>query len=566
VSNVTWVANFQAIQYSITYTLNGGSGTMTPTTYTVETPTITLPIPTQGGHDFKGWFDNASFTGSAITTIPAGSTGNKTFYAKWEAVSTTVPVTGLTVTPTTATLTVGQTQQLTPQVAPSNATNKTVTWTSNNPSVASVNASTGLVSALAPGTATITGTTADGGKTATSTITVNAANYTINATNDMYSTITPSGNVSVPNGGNQTFTWTFVPGYELHDLIVNGTPMSWATSSYTFTNVTSNRSISVSSRAKTYAVKFNVNGGQALPNGSFTIESPLYTLPVPVRTGYTFLGWFSNAGLTGTAVISIPGGSTGDREFWAKWEVTTTVIPVSGVTLDRTALSMKVGDEVTLIATVNPSNASNKALTWTVTGTAVTVDANGKVTAKTAGTSTVTATSDNGKTASCTVTVTAATKYRLTVVDGKTGAGTASGDYLPGEVVTIVANTPPTNKLFDRWNATGGQLANPYAPTTTITMPSGAVTVTALYKDDPTGIENIDAPSWNAYGANGILTVETHNLPVRGISVYNVSGLLLASDRSGHDRVLFTGLPKGIYIVRILTQEGLRTKKVALSH
>ncbi|MDQ6417828.1 family 16 glycosylhydrolase [Paenibacillus sp. LHD-117] len=82
-----------------------------------------------------------------------------------------VPVTGVTVNPSTAELKVGQTEQLNANVAPSGATNKTVTWSVANSSVASVNAN-GLVTGVAPGTTTVTATTADGSFTDVSTITV----------------------------------------------------------------------------------------------------------------------------------------------------------------------------------------------------------------------------------------------------------------------------------------------------------------------------------------------------------------------------------------------------------
>ena len=56
--------------------------TLSPTTYTVETSTITLPTYNLEGYVFNGWYDNAEFTGSSIETIPNGSSGNKVFYAK----------------------------------------------------------------------------------------------------------------------------------------------------------------------------------------------------------------------------------------------------------------------------------------------------------------------------------------------------------------------------------------------------------------------------------------------------------------------------------------------------
>ncbi|MBN2981068.1 family 16 glycosylhydrolase [Cohnella algarum] len=82
-----------------------------------------------------------------------------------------VAVTGVTLNPASAQVEVGQNVQLTANVAPSNATNKQVSWSVSNPAVASVNAQ-GVVTGLSPGTATVTVTTADGNKTAVSAITV----------------------------------------------------------------------------------------------------------------------------------------------------------------------------------------------------------------------------------------------------------------------------------------------------------------------------------------------------------------------------------------------------------
>lgn len=90
-----------------------------------------------------------------------------------------VPVTGVTVSPVTASVAVNGTTQLTATVLPSNATNKSVSWSSSNTSVATVSSS-GLVTGVATGSATITVTTQDGGFTASCNVTVTAAtNLTI---------------------------------------------------------------------------------------------------------------------------------------------------------------------------------------------------------------------------------------------------------------------------------------------------------------------------------------------------------------------------------------------------
>ena len=131
----------------------------------------------------------------------------------------TVAVTGVTVALATLTLEVGQTGALTATVAPATATNKAVTWTSSAPAIATVDAS-GTVKGIAPGTATITVKTADGGKTATCAVTVKAAaapavkvtGITLN-----YSSITVNGDlervqliatVAPATATDQSLTWT----------------------------------------------------------------------------------------------------------------------------------------------------------------------------------------------------------------------------------------------------------------------------------------------------------------------------------------------------------------------
>ncbi|MCL2371921.1 MAG: CotH kinase family protein [Defluviitaleaceae bacterium] len=89
------------------------------------------------------------------------------------AVAPDVPVTGVSTSQGNFSLQAGQNQQLTATVAPANATNRNLVWTSSNPAIATVGP-TGLVAAVAPGVATITVTTADGGFVATVQVTVTA--------------------------------------------------------------------------------------------------------------------------------------------------------------------------------------------------------------------------------------------------------------------------------------------------------------------------------------------------------------------------------------------------------
>ncbi len=151
-----------------------------------------------------------------------------------------IAVTGVSLNESTTSLVAGTTEQLTATVSPSNATNKNVTWNSSNPSVAIVSP-TGLITAVAAGTATITVDAS--GKTATCIVTVTAAStvYMITATAGPNGYISPSGAVSVNSGDNQTFTFTPNSGYVIDQVLVNGTNNAGAVSagSYTFTGVAS---------------------------------------------------------------------------------------------------------------------------------------------------------------------------------------------------------------------------------------------------------------------------------------------------------------------------------------
>lgn len=130
----------------------------------------------------------------------------------------TIPVESITVDPTNLTLTMTETETatLTAKVLPEDATNPTVTWSSSNPDVATVDGE-GHVTAVAAGTATITVTTTDGGKTATCTVTVKEKVYPVETvTLDKEALVLFVGEAAVAltatispdNATNKNVTWT----------------------------------------------------------------------------------------------------------------------------------------------------------------------------------------------------------------------------------------------------------------------------------------------------------------------------------------------------------------------
>ena len=123
------------------------------------------------------------------------------------------------------------------------------------------------------------------------------------------------------------------------------------------------------------------------------------------------------------------------------------VVEVTSVSLNKTSLTLEIGESETLTATVLPSNATDKSVTWTSSAQSVATVANGTVTAVGSGTATITATTSNGKTATCMVTVTnpyadfsfilSGNGYALTGYSGTDTEVTVPAEYM-GKAVTVI--------------------------------------------------------------------------------------------------------------------------------
>lgn len=128
--------------------------------------------------------------------------------------------------------------------------------------------------------------------------------------------------------------------------------------------------------------------------------------------------------------------------------VAPTVIAVTGVKLDQTTLTLNAGKSAQLTATVSPSNATNKNVTWSSNNSNISVSG-GKVTAKTAGSAIVTVTTaDGGYTAQCNVTVNASTEVDHTELASLSLDGNCyfDAEILPDEKTNTKA----------RWNLQSG--------------------------------------------------------------------------------------------------------------
>ena len=274
---------------------------------------------------------------------------NRTSAENLLGVSVNTTVSSVTLDKTSVSLEVGKTANLVATVLPVEVVEKGVSYVSSNSSIVTVDP-TGKLTAVAPGTATVTATSIVGGKTATSQITVTAAPViptepVIVPVSSI--TLTPSS-LSMIVGSSSDLTATILP--------LNATNLN-----------------------KSY-VSANPNVASVSLTGKVTAVAP---------------------GNTNITVTSVGSGKTSV----ATVNVTQ---PVVSVNLPVQNLSILVGATYSLTGSVSPSNATNQKINYSSSNNSIAmIDTNGLTTGVSAGTAIITATSaDGSKTATCNLTVT----------------------------------------------------------------------------------------------------------------------------------------------------------------
>ena len=140
-----------ALSYPITYVMNDSAtspaSAVTPNSYTVEDADFALGIPTRNGATFQGWYDNAAFSGTPITTLHTANAEAKTYYAKWQLANYSInynlnPGTGIGTPTNPASNVPSFTVDDAVQLAPPVRRGYTGSWTSNGQTVTSIPAGT----------------------------------------------------------------------------------------------------------------------------------------------------------------------------------------------------------------------------------------------------------------------------------------------------------------------------------------------------------------------------------------------------------------------------------------
>ncbi len=332
-------------------------------------------------------------------------------------------------------LTKGQTQKLTATVAPANATNKTVTWKTSDKNVATVSEN-GLVTAVGGGDATITCTAKDGSNvkaTCKVTVTVPVSGIQLSQTSAALTvgdTLTLTKTIYPSDATNQAVTWTSssdtVASVDSNGKITAKTAGSAVITCKSVSdnsvvgicNVTVKAKVQTPSEIKVNKITLNkttasVTKGKTLQLTATVTPGNATKKEVKWSTSNKNVAMVSTSGLVtaksaGTATITCTAQDGSGVKATCKITVKNPVVKVTKVTLNKTTATLAPKETLTLKATVTPTNATNKAVTWKSSNTKIaTVSSSGKVTAKAAGTVTITcrAKDGSGKKATCKITV-----------------------------------------------------------------------------------------------------------------------------------------------------------------
>lgn len=417
VSEVT----FERTKYAMTV---GGTTTFVATIHPDDAVATTLTWassdPTVASVDDKG---NVVALKVGTTNITATSENGKV--ATCALTVNAVAVTSVSLDKTKLNLTEGDKATLTASVLPEKATNKTLTWSSDHKEVAIVS-SNGEVAAVGEGTAIITVSSANGKE---ATCTVKVAKKLIPVTSINISQATAELKVN----GTVTLTATVLPENTTDDKKV-----TWSSSDEAIATVDANGKVTAKAigEATITATCGSVTATCAVTVIATPVESISFTRKqLTMKEGETTtltpnfnpttatdksVTWKSSDEAVATVSASgevsaikegsaiITATSSNGKSATIPVTVSATIIPVTSISIDKTALSLTAGDNATLTATIAPADATDPSVEWSSSDeTVATVSKNGEVTALAEGTATITAESSNGKTAKCTVTVAA---------------------------------------------------------------------------------------------------------------------------------------------------------------
>ncbi len=392
--------------------------------------------------------------GKGSTVITCTSVDNPRVKATFK-VTVKIKVTGVELNRSKGSLYEGSTGKLKATVSPSNANNKDVKWSSSNTKVLKVD-SNGKLTAIKPGKAVITCTTENGGYTDKCTVTVkkltavksvklNKTKGSIPAgkTYQLKATVSPenasikdvkwsssdskivkvssSGKITALKPGTAVITCKTKQGGKTAQCTVKVTAVK-------VKSIELNKTTVKLAKGKTYQLKATIAPSNA------TNKKLIWSSSNPEAVSVSSKGLVKALKANSSAVITC---KTADGKITATCKVKVSRVKVTGVKLNKTSADVGVGKTTQLFAAVTPSNASNKAVTWSSSNSSVaSVNQNGVVTGKAGGKATIYCKTKDGEfVAACKVKVSGSKVFGVVISQSSVSAKVGQSFTLTAEVV-----------------------------------------------------------------------------------------------------------------------------------
>lgn len=389
-----------------------------------------------------------------------------------------IPATGVSIDATAKVMT-GFSTKLTATVTPSDSTDE-VTWSSSNEAVATVE--NGKIVGLKAGTATITATAGTKSDTCVVTVADNAwtiVNAPVTGPFKLGLAQYAAGKMGYFNGSTDNAEHRLAiteNADEAVDMYLEAVTGGYHLYFLDAANNNAKTYIEIYEYDNSGTMKGSLKLTTTTPASAYTYNEAVKTLVATFGSNSYYLGsynTFTNISNSSTSYILEADGSAKAAVDSTQFPVRMYQMKVSSVVLSNSTANVAVGGKVTLTATVNPSNASNPAVTWTSSDATVASVSNGVVTANKVGTATITATAE-GKTATCTITVVPETIPAEKVELDKTTAELVAGKEL--NLTGVVTPATSTDNIV--WTSSDETIAKVVDGKVTA-LKAGTVTITA---------------------------------------------------------------------------------------
>ena len=480
----------------------------------------------------------------------------------------------------------GETVVLTATIYPEDATEKDVVWSSSDEAVATVDEN-GLVTAIAVGEATITATTVDGSNlfasckvtvvpTLAESIALDKTEISLEATE----TVTLVATVLPELTTNKSVTWTS-SNESVATVDTNGLVTAIALGEAVITATTNDGSnLSASCKVSVPTLAESIVLDKTAISLKANESAMLVATVLPESTTDKSVMWTSlnesvatvdaNGLVTAIAVgeAIITATTIDSSNLSATCKVTVMPTLAESITLDKTEISLEAMQTATLVATILPELATNKAATWTSSDKAVaSVDENGLVTAIAVGEAIITATTNDGSnlSASCKVTVipTLVTSIEVTPTEYE---GVEGSEF---QLTAIILPKEATNKAVI-WSSSDEVIASVSEDGLVKVLKEGNTVITASTTDGSnltatckitvlTGIDGVSIDNI-VVATNGDYIIVSNAPKNIDINVYSNNGTLIRSVKSAGETISINISSKGIYYVKV----GNKTVKVII--